>query len=110
MNKVKVGIHGSQGRMGKDILCRAKSFHNLEISFLCEHSKHSSVGKKESNLIISGNASDLINNSDVIIDFTNAEGTLNLMNLISQSKKKPAVVTGTTGFSKSEETKFYNLV
>jgi 4-hydroxy-tetrahydrodipicolinate reductase len=60
-------------------------------------------------LTVSSNIKELINCSDVIIDFTNSKGTLNLLSLIRKSKNKPAIVSGTTGFSKTEESKFLEL-
>ena len=109
MKKIKIGIYGSEGRMGKDIISRATKFKEIEVAFLCEHSKHNSIGKKNLDLIVSSNIKDLIHNSDVIIDFTNAKGTLLLLGSIKKSKDKPAIITGTTGFSKSEESKFSEL-
>jgi len=51
MEKIKIGIYGSEGRMGKDIISRAKKFKEIEVAFLCEHSKHNSIGKKNLDLI-----------------------------------------------------------
>lgn len=109
MKKIKIGIYGSEGRMGKDIISRAEIFKEIEIVFLCEHSRHTSIGKKHLDLIVSSNVKDLIDRSDVVIDFSNAKGTLLLLDSIRKSKDKPAIVTGTTGFSKLEESKFLEL-
>ena len=109
MKKIKIGIYDSEGRMGKDIISRAKRSKEIEIVFLCEHPRHSSIGKKNSDLTVSSNIKELINCSDVIIDFTNSKGTLNLLSSIRKSKNKPAIVSGTTGFSKTEESKFLEL-
>ena len=105
MGNLKIGIFGSEGRMGRDIYLRARDTKNLEVTYLCENSKHPSIGKKISNLIVSSNISELVSQSDVIIDFTNAKGTLFLLNSITNSKK-PALVTGTTGFSALQENNF----
>ena len=109
MKKINIGIYGSEGRMGKDIISRARELKEIEVAFLCEHSGHRSIGKKNSGLVVSSNIKELINCSDVIIDFTNSKGTLNLLNSIRKSKHKPAVVSGTTGFSKAQESKFLEL-
>ena len=110
MGNLKIGIFGSRGRMGRDIYLRARDTKNLEVTYLCENSKHPSIGKKISNLIVSRNISELVSQSDVIIDFTNAKGTLFLLNSITNSKKKPALVTGTTGFSALQEKQFSNFL
>ena len=47
MKKINIGIYGSEGRMGKDIVSRAQKFKEIEIAFLCEHPGHSSIGKKK---------------------------------------------------------------
>ncbi len=110
MKKINIGIYGSEGRMGKDIISRAQKFKEIEIAFLCEHSGHSSIGKKKENLVISNNVKELISCSDVIIDFTNSKGTLLLLNSIRKSTYKPAVISGTTGFSRVEDKKFLESI
>ena len=103
MKKINIGVYGSEGRMGRDIVSRAQNFKEIEIVFLCEHSGHNSIGKKKENLVVSNNVKELISSSDVIIDFTNSKGTLLLLNAIKKSTYKPAVISGTTGFSKAED-------
>ena len=106
MKKINIGIYGSDGRMGKDIVSRAQKFKEIEIVFLCEHSGHNLNWKKKENLVVSNNVKELISCSDVIIDFTNSKGTLLLLNAIKKSSCKPAVISGTTGFTRSEDKKF----
>ena len=109
MIMIKVGIFGSEGRMGKDIFSRSNFFNNIKIVYLCEDKSHKGLGKKRENLFVCSEINELINVSDVIIDFSNAKASLNLLKTVSNSKKKPAIVSGTTGFSSSQEKKFISL-
>ena len=43
---------------------------------------------------------------EVIIDFTTPSALLVLMNVIKKKKIKPAIVSGTTGYSSAQEKKF----
>ena len=96
--------------MGKDIVSRAQKFKEIEITFLCEYSGHKSIGKKKENLVVSNDVKELISCSDVIIDFTNSKGTLLLLNSIRKSSYKPAIISGTTGFSRVEDKKFLESI
>ena len=83
--------------------------NNIKIVYLCEDKSHRALGKKRENLFVCGEINELINVSDVIIDFSNAKASLNLLKIVSNSKKKPAIVSGTTGFSSLQEKKFIAL-
>ena len=45
MKKVRIGIFGPEGRMGKNIISQIKDYKNFELSALCEKKGHPSVGK-----------------------------------------------------------------
>ena len=109
MKKIKIGIFGPKGRMGESILEQIKNFSELKLSSLCENKKHSIVGKELAGILVHSDLKKLVNESDVIIDFTIPEATINLLEELRKSKKKTAVVTGTTGFTKSQEKKFLKL-
>lgn len=82
MNKTKIIIYGVNGKMGQALLQCLKSEKNLEL-----------VGG-----IGSGDDVDsLLLSTDVVIDFTDAEATLPLLEKCLQAKK--ALVIGTTGHS-----------
>ena len=59
MKKINIGIYGSEGRMGKDIVSRAQKFKEIEIAFLCEYSGKS-IGKKKENLVVSSDGKSLL--------------------------------------------------
>ena len=109
MKKIKIGIFGPKGRMGESILGQIKNFRELQLSSLCENKKHSIIGKEVAGILVHSNLKKLVDESDVIIDFTIPEATINLLEELRKSKKKTAVVTGTTGFTASQEKKFLKL-
>ena len=110
MKKIKIGIFGPGGRMGSDLLEQIENFSSLELSVLCEKGKHKDVGKKISGIVIADDINNLIKSSDVIIDFTIPAATINLLKVMHDLKTKTALVTGTTGYTKTEEKKFQGLV
>ena len=96
--------------MGSDLLEQIENFNSLELAVLCEKEKHKDVGKKVSGLMIGDDINNLIKCSDVIIDFTIPSATINLLEVMHDLKTKTALVTGTTGYTKTEEKKFQGLV
>ena len=109
MKKIKIGIFGPKGRMGKSILKQIKNFRELQLSSLCEDKSHPIVGKELESMIVHSNLKKLIDESEVIIDFTLPKATINLLEELRKSNKKTALITGTTGFTKSQEKKFLEL-
>ena len=110
MKKIKIGIFGPGGRMGSDLLEQIENFSSLELSVLCEKGKHKDVGKTVSGIVIGDDINNLVKCSDVIIDFTIPAATINLLKAMHDLKAKTALVTGTTGYTKTEEKKFQELV
>ena len=72
--------------------------------------KHKDIGKTVSGVVIGDDINNLIKCSDVIIDFTIPAATINLLKVMRDLKTKTALVTGTTGYTKTEEKKFQGLV
>jgi len=96
--------------MGSDLLEQIKNFNSLELKVLCEKEKHKDVGKTVSGIVVGDDINNLIKSSDVIIDFTIPAATINLLKVMHDLKTKTALVTGTTGYTKTEEKKFQGLV
>ena len=96
--------------MGSDLLEQIKNFNSLELKVLCEKEKHKDVGKTVSGIVVGDDINNLIKSSDVIIDFTIPAATINLLKVMNDLKTKTALVTGTTGYTKTEEKKFQGLV
>ncbi len=110
MSLIRIGIFGPDGRMGKDLIKEIKNFNSLELTFLCEKKGHKLVGKKISEITVEDNVKKLITNCDVVIDFTAPSATLQLLKTMDDLKTETALVTGTTGYTNSEEKKFNSLI
>ena len=110
MKKIRIGILGPDGRMGKDLLNQIKNFKQLELSSLCEKKGHKLIGQKISEVIVEDNITNFLSKSDVIIDFTSPAATIKLLEIMNRLKTETPLVSGTTGYSTSEEKKFQLLV
>lgn len=106
MTKIKVGILGPSGRMGKSLLEQIKNFKELQLSSLCEKKSHPMIGKKIDGVTVQKDLKNFVDQSQVIIDFSIPDATLCLMNQIKKSNIKTALVTGTTGYTNNQEKKF----
>lgn len=82
MNRLKVAIYGSKGRMGQTLIACTEENPSLE---LC-------------GTIDAGDALGAIDSCDALIDFTHAEATLPALEKCAQLGK--IIVIGTTGHSK----------
>lgn len=105
---VKIAVAGAAGKMGSRITALSKEYSELKLAGAFEKKGHPSIGKDigtivgigEIGLKLSGSLEEIINNSDVIIDFTSPESTKENLKLASQKEK--AIVIGTTGLSKED--------
>jgi len=109
MKKIKIGVFGPDGRMGRDVIEQLKKDDNFQINNICEKVGHKSIGKKINGIIVENNIDKLISNVDVIIDFTLPSATINLMTQMKKISKKTALITGTTGYTNSQEKIFKKL-
>ena len=98
MRKVNLSISGCMGRMGQQLIKSLKKNKNFKLVSLTENKL---INKKIAGLKPSKNSIDAFKKSNVIIDFTVPECTLEILKIASKLKKR--VVIGTTGFSKKEE-------
>ena len=110
MAKIKIAVAGCLGRMGQEISKQILQNKNLEFFGGFEHKKHKDINKplnKVSSIhsakLVTANAAQLIKDSNVIIDFTTPESTLD--NLKIASANKTAVVIGTTGMTDGQKKK-----
>lgn len=88
--KIKVGIYGSSGTMGKELIKLSKKYKNLELSYL-----YSRKG-------VNNSISDLCKLSDVIIDFSSREGAINLIEH-SKNYQHIKLVICSTGFKDEDK-------
>ena len=98
MKKIKIGITGCLGRMGQELIKSANKDNRILVSSLTESKKSN---KKINQLSIQNNSIEAFKNTDVIIDFTTPECTMQVLEIASKLKKK--IVIGTTGFTEKQE-------
>ena len=86
------------GRMGQQLIKSSKTNNNFKLKILTENRL---IKKKFNGVIPELNTEDAFKKTDVIIDFTIPNCTLEMLKIASKLKKK--VVIGTTGFTRKEE-------
>jgi 4-hydroxy-tetrahydrodipicolinate reductase len=104
----KIIVAGASGRMGSRIIALSKDYPDLKLTGAFEKKGHEAVGKDigliagtgEAGVKLSDRLEDIIENGDVVIDFTTPNSTKENVRL--SSKKGKAMVIGTTGISKDD--------
>jgi 4-hydroxy-tetrahydrodipicolinate reductase len=111
---MKIGIIGITGRMGQSVAKTVLTNDLNDISAGLVRLGSSAVGKDIGNIIgvdnlgvvATDNLEELVKNSDVIIDFSNPD--LSLQTAALTSKHNKILVSGTTGFSEEQKTQLKN--
>ena len=98
MKKINLDISGCMGRMGQQLIKSSKKNNNFKLVTLTENRL---VNKKFNGINPELNSDIAFKKTDVIIDFTIPECTLEILRIASKLKKK--VVIGTTGFNRNQE-------
>ena len=98
MKKINLTISGCMGRMGQQLIKSAKSNKNFKLSSLTENR---TINKKINGIRPELNSENAFKKSEVIIDFTSPNCTIEILKIASKLKKK--VVIGTTGFNQRQE-------
>ena len=98
MVKIKLGITGCMGRMGQQLIRSSQKNKNFKLVTLTENR---SVNKKFNGIKPELNSEKAFKKTDVIIDFTVPNCTLEILKIASKLKKR--VVIGTTGFDRNQE-------
>ena len=98
MKKINLAISGCMGRMGQQLI--RSSIKNKEFK-LVALTENRLIKKKFNQIKPQLNSDKAFKQTDVIIDFTVPECTLEILKIASKLKKK--VVIGTTGFNRNEE-------
>jgi 4-hydroxy-tetrahydrodipicolinate reductase len=98
MRKINLAISGCMGRMGQQLIKSSNKNKNFKLVALTENRL---VNKKFNKIKPELNSEKAFKKTDVIIDFTVPNCTLDILKIASKLKKK--VVIGTTGFSRSQE-------
>ena len=98
MKKINLSITGCMGRMGQQLIKSCKKNRNFKLVSLTENKI---INKKISGIKPSLNDMDSFKKTNVIIDFTVPDCTIEILKIAAKLKKQ--VVIGTTGFSKKDE-------
>jgi len=98
MKKINLAISGCMGRMGQQLIKSSKKNKDFKLVTLTENSL---INKKFNGIRPELNSDIAFKKTDVIIDFTIPECTLEILKIASKLKKK--VVIGTTGFNRNQE-------
>jgi 4-hydroxy-tetrahydrodipicolinate reductase len=98
MAKINLAISGCMGRMGQQLIKSSKKNKKFKLVALTENR---TVNKKFNGIKPKSNSDKVFKKSDVIIDFTIPECTLEILKIASKLKIK--VVIGTTGFNRRQE-------
>ena len=96
MKKINITITGALGRMGKILIKRISKNKNLKLFSLTDLKS----GKNINGIKIQKNNLEAFKKTDVIIDFSKAKASLEVLRYAKKLKKK--VVIGTTGFTKQQ--------
>ena len=106
---MRVAVVGAAGRMGKNLIEAVGMTKGLELTAATEHPDSSLIGADAGDVAGVGNlgvtiAADLtavVNDFDVVIDFTGLAPTLNHLSICREHGKK--IVIGTTGFDDAQK-------
>ena len=98
MKKINLAISGCLGRMGQQLIKSSKNNKNFKLAALTENKV---ISKKIAGIKLDVNTEQAFKKTDVIIDFTVPNCTLDILKIASKLKKR--VVIGTTGFNQKEE-------
>ncbi|NNM69712.1 MAG: 4-hydroxy-tetrahydrodipicolinate reductase [Gallionella sp.] len=108
MNKIKIAIAGSSGRMGRILLESVVQADDLVLHAALEHAGSEFIGRDAGELCgapcgikISTDVATALRGADVLIDFTRPEGTLHHLEICR--KLGVAMVIGTTGFNAQQK-------
>ena len=98
MKKINLAISGCLGRMGQQLIKSSKNNKNFRLVSLTENK---AISKKIAGIKLDVNTEEAFKKTDVIIDFTVPNCTLDILKIASKLKKR--VVIGTTGFNQKED-------
>ena len=98
MKKINLAISGCLGRMGQQLIKSVRANKDFNLVTLTENK---TLNRKIAGIRLNLNTNEAFKNTDVIIDFTIPNCTLDILKIASKLKKR--LVIGTTGFSQKEE-------
>ena len=98
MKKINLAISGCLGRMGQQLIKSSKNNKDFKLTTLTENKV---INKKIAGIKLDVNTEQAFKKTDIIIDFTVPNCTLDILKIASKLKKR--VIIGTTGFTQKEE-------
>jgi len=107
MSEIRIAIVGAPGRMGRNLIQALQQAEGVALGAALARSGSSLLGVDAGELagigktgvIVSDDLQKVVNDFDVLIDFTRPEGTLEYLAFCRQHNK--AMVIGTTGFDEA---------
>ncbi|MCS7280142.1 MAG: 4-hydroxy-tetrahydrodipicolinate reductase [Desulfobacterota bacterium] len=104
---IRIAVTGALGRMGKTVIALADTMEEFDICGAVEKKDHPACGKTlkelglaKANIPVVSDLSLVIENCDVVIDFTEPSASLYHFEIAKNRRK--AIVIGTTGFSEDQ--------
>ncbi len=95
MKKINITITGGLGRMGKILINKTKKDKSLKLYSVTEYKEF-----KQGGIHYQKNSSSAVKGTNVIIDFSRPNATMEMLKLALKYKKK--MIIGTTGFNNSQ--------
>ncbi len=105
---VRIAVAGAAGKMGSRIVALSREYDSIKLTGAFERKSHKDIGKdagviagmSETCVILSDDIEKVLDEANVVIDFTHTDSTLE--HLKAASAKGKAMVIGTTGFTKDQ--------
>lgn len=92
----RVAINGAAGRMGRTLAEVIVEASDLTLGAALEHPSSPAVGEEIDGVRVAADIAGVVDDFDVLIDFSVAESTLAVLDVCAENSK--AMVIGTTGF------------
>ncbi len=98
----KIAVNAASGKMGQQVITQVISHQSVELVAAICRAEHRLLGRtvRTTDVNYTSNMSAGLKQSDVVIDFSLPEATMQLVQRAVQNKK--AVLIGTTGFDKAQ--------
>lgn len=105
---IKIAVCGAAGRMGSRIVALSKDYLNIKVIACIEAKNNPKIGMDagvvagigELGVKIIDDLEKVINDADIVVNFTNPEATLEHLKIVRKHRK--SMVIGTTGFSNDQ--------
>lgn len=115
VSKIKLVVNGACGKMGRQIITCALKDSSFELVGALDRAQSPEIGQDagilsglgSSGVKITDKIPGILENADVVIDFSSPESSVNLLHFAAE--KNIPLVVGTTGFTKEQDAAFQKL-